>query len=135
MMPSKATLLFDGTSAANTAFDSGNLSTADYDSLLVEVIPSGAAGASTLSFYDPGFSTSTAIYTVATPATAAVKTSAWGPGEASATVGERLAGLGGALPDVARFGIGALGVGITARIRVFGRRNFREYATAAANDD
>lgn len=128
MRPTKAVTLFDGTSAANTAFDSGDLNTADFDSLLVEVIPSGAAGASVLSFYDSAFSTSTAIYTVATGATAVVKTSGWGVIAPDATVGERLAGLPAPLPALARIGIGALGVGITARLRVIGRRNFKEFA-------
>lgn len=126
MRPTKAAILFDGTSAANTAFDSGNLDVTDYDSVLVEVIPSGAAGASTLSFYDTAFSTATAVYSIATGATAAVKTSGWGLIAPDTTVGERLAGLPAPLPSNVRFGVGALGVGITARLRVIGRRNFKE---------
>ncbi len=125
MRPTKAVVLFDATGTANTAFDTGVLDTTDFDSVLVEVIPSGAAGASTLSFYDTAFSAATAIYTVATGATAAVKTSGWGIIAPDATVGERLAGLPAALPAAVKLGVGALGVGITARIRVTGRRSFK----------
>lgn len=123
--PSKAAVLFDGTSAANTAFDTGNLDTSDYDAVAIEVIPSAAAAASVLSFYDTAFSVATAIWTVATPATAAVKTSGWGTIAPDVTVGERLAGMPAALPASVRIGIGALGAAVTARIRVVGRRSFK----------
>ena len=123
--PSVAAVLFDGTSSTNTAFDTGDLNTIDYDSLAIEVIPSGAAGASTLSFYDSAFSTSSAIRAVATPATAAVKTTEWSPGAQPTATGEWVGGQGGAVPALIRIGIGALGAGITARIRVIGLRLFR----------
>lgn len=123
MRPTKSAVIFDGTGTANTAFSTGDLDVTDFDSVLVEVIPSGAAAASVLSFYDWAFSVATAVYTVATGATAAVKTSGWGLIAPDTTVGERLAGLPAPLPGFVRFGIGALGVGITARIRVVGRRN------------
>lgn len=125
MRPTKSAVLFDASGSANAAFDTGNLDTSDYDAILVEVIPSAAAAASTLSFYDTAFSTSTAVYTVATGATAAVKTSGWGTIAPDATVGERLAGLPAALPASVRIGIGALGAGVSARIRVVGRRFFK----------
>ncbi len=126
MRPTKAIVLFDATGTANTAFDSGALDTTDFDVLAVEILPSGAAAASTLSFYDLALSASQAVFTVATPATAATKTAAWGPGEVAAVVGERLGGQGGVLPASVKIGIGALGAGITAHIRVLGRRMFRE---------
>ncbi len=125
MMPSKAILLFSGVGGANAAFDTGDLNTADYDYLLVELIPSGAAAASTLSFYDSGFSVVSAIRGLATPATAAVKSAGWGPGEQPAASGEYVGGCGGALPPLVRVGAAALGVGVTARIRVWARRNYR----------
>lgn len=131
MRPTKAVALFDGTSAANTAFDTGNLDTSDYDSLLVEVIPSGAAAASTLSLYDTAYSTTTAIRALATPATAAVKTAAWGSGENPAASNEYVGGQPGALPANVRVGVGALGAGVTARIRVIGRRLFKGVEGAA----
>lgn len=120
----KPAVLFDSTGVANTAFDTGNVDVTDYDYLSVAVLPSGAAAASTLSFFDVGLSGATALRAFATPATAAVKSAAWGAGESPAASGEFVGGQGGALPSIVKIGVGALGVGITARIRVVARRLF-----------
>ncbi len=124
MRPTKAVLIHDSTGGANAAHNTGTLDVSDYDNLLVEVFPSAAAGASSLGFRDTGFSTTVDVKAFATPATAAVKTAAWGPGDQHAANGEDVGGLGGALPSSVRFDIGALGAAVTARIRVWGRRNF-----------
>lgn len=117
-----AAVLFDNTGGANAAFDTGALDTSRYDVLAIEVLPSAAAAASTLTLYDLDLSASVGIAALATPATALVKTAAWGPGEQPVAATEYVGGRGGALPSSVKVGIGALGVGVTARIRVVGRR-------------
>ncbi len=127
--PSKSDVLFDQTSVANTALDTGNALLSEvlapYDAVVVELLPSGAAGASTLLLFDADLSLASAVRAFATPATAAVKTATWGRGEGAAAVGEFVGGHPGPLPRSGRVGIGALGVGITARLRIIGRREFR----------
>jgi hypothetical protein len=124
-MPSKVDVLYDQSSVANTALDTGNLNTADYDALLVEVQPSGAAGASTIGLCDAALSTTVPLVSLATPATASIKTAAFGPGAIAAASAEYVGGIPGPVPALSRVLVGALGVGITAHVRVLGRRQFR----------
>lgn len=121
-MPFLPVVLFDQTSTANTALTTGDLDAREIDCLNIEVLPSGAAAASTVTFYDVGLSTSAALASFATPATAAVKTAGWGSDVSPAAATEYVGGRPGALPPVVRIGVGALGAGVTARLRIVGRR-------------
>lgn len=121
-MDHRSEVIFDGTGGANAAFDTGNLDVSKYDELGIQVIPSGAAAASSLSLYDTAFSTVTPIRVLATGATNAVKSAALGPAAQPAAAGEYVGGQPGPVPPSVRIGIGALGVGITARIRVIARK-------------
>ncbi len=116
------TVIYDQTSVANTAITTGDLDMREIDVLNIEVLPSGAAAASTITLYDVGLSTSAAIASFATPATAAVKTCGWGSDASPAASGEYVGGRPGALPPIVRVSVGALGAGITARLRIPARR-------------
>jgi hypothetical protein len=123
--PSKAVLIHDSTGGANASHNTGTLNVTDYDELLVELVPSAAPAASFLRFRDTDLSPTLDVATLATPTTADVKTAAWGGGVPAAASGEYVGGRPGALPPGVRFDVGALGAGVTARLRVWGRRSFR----------
>lgn len=125
MMPSKAVVLFSGTSAANTAISSGTLDTSDYDALLVEVSPSGAPTGGNLSFFDLGFSGSVPVQVQAVLLTGSGMSAAWGMGASNAPNSRYIGGLDAPVPASTRIDLDALGIGVTGTLRVIGRRNFR----------
>ncbi len=118
---SAATQLFDSTSAVNTAITTPEIDTRECNLIAVEVLPSGAAGAATISLFDVGLSTTAAIAVLATPASALVKTCAWGTGCEAGAATEYVGGRPTALPPRIQVSVAALGAGVTARLRVVGR--------------
>jgi hypothetical protein len=102
-------VLFDATSAANAALDTGTIDTHSFNPLgapeavLFEEAPSAAAAAGTLSLFDLDFSASIPVQTTATPATTA------------ATLGEVRP-----VPRKIRMTLTALGVGVTSHLRLLG---------------
>lgn len=124
--PSKVVTLFDQTSAANTPSNSGSLDTSDFEGLLVEVLFSAAAsGAPIIALVDVDTTVQLVNDGVNVAATSAVV--GYGPG--GGLFGDNAAGYaaapGAILPSTTRVTVGAAGVGITARLIVKGRRNFR----------
>lgn len=125
MMPSKAVVLFSGTSAANTAISSGALDTSDFDALLIEIAPSAAPTGGNINFFDLGFSGSVPTQVQAVILTGSGMSAAWGMGASNSPNSRYIGGLDAPLPASTRIDLDALGVGVTGTLRVIGRRNFR----------
>jgi len=125
--PTKQVVLFEGTSAADTAFNTGTLNTTGYDAVFVEEQPSGAAAAASIYLKDMGKgSVSTTVGVIALSANADPNEIAWGIGVGTAAAAAYYrGGLSAPLPSSVRFDVGALGAGITCYLRVIGVRRHR----------
>lgn len=127
-MPTEAKVIYDSTSGANAVLDTGAIDTKDFDSLLITVQASGNNTAGGISFetYDSE-NTARVVYN-ATFATAQSRFSGcWGPG----CTGSYNHATGGSnafpapLPATIRLQVAALGTGVTGRLIVIGRKNYR----------
>lgn len=125
-MPSKVVTLFDQTSAANTAINSGGLDTSDFDALLVEVLFSAAAsGAPPLTLTDNDTTVLLQSHNVPAAATSAIIGTSPGGGISGNNSAGYAAAAACMLPQTVKATVAAAGVGVTSRLIVKGRRNFR----------
>lgn len=132
MNPTVPVVLFDQTSTANAAINTGNLDTSDFDELLVEIFPSAAVVAATakLRLFDSDVGTTVGTHELwlsgNIPTTAGIKSAVVGPLAVAAATAPYLGGFSTPLPAKSQVLLDALGTAITGRLRVIGRRNFRE---------
>ncbi len=128
-MPSKYVTLFEGTSAANTAINSGELDVKDFDAIGVWTRPSGAAAAGTIVMRDLDIDVASQVVgSIATTADGNPNATAWGLGVSSAASPSSTYFKGGIsmpLPGRVSVELSALGAGVTGYLRVYGRRNHR----------
>lgn len=114
----KVTVLYDVTSAANTA-QSADVDVSDCSTVMAQESPSAAAAASTITFYNLDYSSAIPVGSWTTTADAQGNHIAWGPGVSSAASGTYYkGGTAAPLPSRIRVSVGALGAGITSRLRV-----------------
>lgn len=127
-MPTIPVILFDASSGANAVLDTGPLDTADFESLLVIALSSGGnfttSHGVSCETYDAG---GTALVVYDAGVAAGNRSSfAWGPGcRGGWNLDTGIAGLDMLVPHKVRLQLPALGVGVTGRLIVIGRKVFR----------
>lgn len=123
-MPSIPVILFDATSAANAALDTGKIDVTDFESVAIYLVSAGVVGTPSVSheIYDAG-GTALAIDTAVLTAGSTRAVGGWGPGCSYSKNG--LLGLATALPGAIRLQVAALGAGITGRLVIVGRKTYR----------
>ena len=127
-MPSLSKVLLTQTGGDNAAFTTVAIDTRDYDfvtysvTLIGGVAPAGLAALMTAVAEDGATSLGAQGATITTGAT--IYLGGWGPG---CTGSSNLpnGGFAQAVPPFMKFTVPAFGLGITARITVWGRRNHR----------
>src|SRR5574341_1969300 len=123
-MPSKVAVLYDQTSAANAALDTGVIDVSAYDAIGWYVFASAGITASTFTLFSGSlasvFNTNAAVLT----AGQINWSGGFGLGSGSA-IGGGMFTIQRALPPAVQFTLTAAGVGITLRLFVYGRRNHR----------
>lgn len=136
-MPSKFVLLASGASGVNAPV-SFDFDGSDIDFLLVEYVPDIAvpAPATGVEFFDRDHGTTNGfqLNSFTSPADALGHNATWGLGATLAGGGRSIGGLPAPIPRNPRVTVNALGVGVTATVRVYGRRNFRGPDVAASMD-
>lgn len=128
MMPSKVALLVDETGAANTDHTTSTINTSDYDALGLRIDAVGGTFAAVQNDWQVSFDGGSNWLVQRTNTLTAGQpfaTGGWFQGcdvNGSANGG---AFYNSPVPALVRFRVLALGVGVQARIRIFGRRNSR----------
>ena len=126
MVP-KAVVLYDTSSSANAALDTGRIDTSDCESVAIYLTTSGnVVGTPAVSheIYDAaGNALAIDTATLTTGLTRYV--GGWGPG-CSYSRGTLL-GLAGTLPDAIRIQVAALGSTIIGRLVIVGRRGLKQH--------
>lgn len=119
----KHTVIYDSTSGANAALDTGALNLIKFGgaaALFVEVIPSGAMTTGNVQLFDPDVSSTNELGHFATGTGTTPVLIGWGPSCGTAAVANTgyLGGLSMPLPPKVQFKVPALGAAVTARVRV-----------------
>jgi hypothetical protein len=117
-----STVIFDQTSVANTALSTGVLNLAKWgpgDAVAIEISPSGAMTTGNVKLIDPDLSASNQLAQVATGTGSTPVVIGWGLGAAgAAALTTYLGGLPSVLPPKIQIDVPALGVGVTAKVKV-----------------
>jgi hypothetical protein len=119
-------LLFDGTGTANAEYATPAVDTLDYENLLIEVVSvGGLSSVSNLYFIDRGIGAAARVRSLALVAVAngSASSAGWGPGCDANASGDYAGGLPAPIPPSVSFTVNPLGAGVSARVRVFGRRH------------
>jgi len=123
--PSKCDVLYDQTSGANAALDTGILNTGDYDFIGWNLVASAAITASTMTVLMAPTVAGPTIADRSASLTAgqSVFSGGWGPGCAGAV--NACPAIERPVPPAVQVQTTAAGVGVTLRLIIYGRRNFR----------
>jgi hypothetical protein len=123
-MPTIPVILYDTTSGANAALDTGKIDLTDFADVSIHLISAAVVGTPAVSYevYDAS-GTAVAIDTanLTTGSTRAV--GGWGPGCSYTKNG--LLGIASSLPGAIRLQVAALGAAVTGRLIIRGRKTYR----------